>query len=160
MCENVVTRSCIIAFSAATTSRRPAIRAATNATITSANPIAQIEYGYFALNGLSPWSNTFCSRIGVTSDTTGTPSETTTVSPRPRRSSVVVPTPRFRTAQATSSSYGTGSASPSVWNEASSALIEHLLHVAAFVRADDRGVPPLRREEFVVRPRAGDLAAL
>ena len=44
MCENVCTRSCIIAFSAATTSRRPAIRAATNAMMTSTNPIAQIVY--------------------------------------------------------------------------------------------------------------------
>src|SRR3954471_262645 len=160
MCENVVTRSCIIAFSAATTSRRPAIRAATNATITSANPIAQIEYVYFALNGLSPWSNTFCSRIGVTSDTTVTPSETTTVMPRPRRSSVLSPTPRFRTAQAPWSSSGTGSASSSVLNEASSALIEHLLHVPALVRADDRRVAALCRQELVVCPGAGDPSAL
>src|SRR3954454_4825336 len=44
MCENVFTRSCIIAFSAASMSRRPGMRAATNAIMTTTKPIAQIVY--------------------------------------------------------------------------------------------------------------------
>src|SRR3954453_22244237 len=159
MCEKVFTRSCIIAFSAATTSRRPAIRAARNAMITRTNPIAQIVYVYCALNGLRPLSNTFWMRTGVTSDTTVTPSETTTVIPRPRRSSVLPPIPRLSTAHAPWSSSGTGSASSSC-KDTSSALIVRLLGVLLFVRADDRAVARQRREQLFVRTGVDDAAAL
>ena len=44
MCANVRTRSPIIAFSAAVTSRRPAVRAAQNATTTSSKAAPHNEY--------------------------------------------------------------------------------------------------------------------
>ena len=60
------------------------MRAATNAMTTSSERRAsRCLYTYGGSHGLNPLSNTFWIRTGVTSDTTVTPRETTTVSHKP-----------------------------------------------------------------------------
>ena len=112
MCSNPRTRSAISASSEARTSRRAAVRPATNATKTSANAAPQSPKTNPGRNPPSnPWSKICCTRIGTTRLPTTAPSETTTVRTRPRRSSGLSRSPAIRTRHALLRCSGIGSSS-------------------------------------------------
>ena len=109
-----------MASSAAATSRRPAARAAKNVSTTRPNAMAQRPNTNAGSNeGVNPRSNTCWTSTGVTRVETVTPSETTTVSHKPRRSSGLSRSPRRSTAQVPSSSLGIGRPSSATAGSAS-----------------------------------------